>query len=175
MIAFNNNWRSSLLVALPLPVLQALIWWTMLSRDGRHAAEKTRRLANVRDTAGRPAPPKPPTNTDLERTVTSASATAATAGHGGQGFGPGTGRTRIGMFARVILPHYVLPLLLCMLGAMFTLQGLAPTFLTLNSFKVAPKGDLNWQLNCASLRPPYHSKTNRLLGDKGGRKRKQLT
>ena len=61
------------------------------------------------------------------------------------GFGPG--RTRIGLFWKTIMPQYVTPLLTCTCGAMFVLSGLAPTFQDLNSFRDAPSGALNYQLD----------------------------
>ena len=61
------------------------------------------------------------------------------------GFGPG--RTRIGLFWKIIMPQYVVPLLTCTCGAMFVLSGLAPTFQDLNSFRGAPNGALNYQLD----------------------------
>lgn len=112
----------------------------MLSKDGRTAAEKTRQVANIRNTA------RQKLHRTLEGTTTPTSSTTEVDSQ--QGFGPG--QTRIGMFWRRILPKYVLPLFLCTKRALFTLLGLASTYQLLNSFKEAPKGDLNFQLNCTS-------------------------
>jgi hypothetical protein len=53
---------------------------------------------------------------------------------------------------RVVIPRYAMPLMISVAGSMMAMTGFAPTFLYLHSFKLAPKGDLNYQLNCKSLR-----------------------
>ncbi|MCJ1237601.1 battenin CLN3 protein [Varicellaria rhodocarpa] len=148
MQAFKNNWRTTFLVSIPFPFIQALLWWVVLSREGRTAAEQTRRFANRRDSLRYKSDASSDgsstrTNSITENELENGSSPTPV-DDSQQGFGPG--RTRIGMFWKRILPKYVLPLFLCTMGAMFTLTGLAPTFQSLNSFQKAPKGDLNFQL-----------------------------
>ena len=144
--AFNGNWRHTILVFLPSAFIQPPVWYIMLSARNRTAAEDSRKAARVRDakrldchlaarnqTANKDTATIKPTisvSNDLDYKT---------------GFGPE--RTRIGLFWKTIFPQYVVPLLTCTCGAMFVLAGLAPTFGTLNTFKGAPSGALNYQLD----------------------------
>ena len=104
------------------------------------AAEQTRKTACIQE-AERFANQKAATRSGV--TVPTKSSNNGT--HSKTGFGPG--RSRIGLFFRTIMPQYVIPLLTCTCGAMFVLSGLAPTFQDLDTFKGAPKGSLNYELN----------------------------
>jgi hypothetical protein len=64
------------------------------------------------------------------------------------------GRSRLQLLYRFILPHYALPLMLVFLGSTIAITGFAPTFLYLNSFKLSPGGDLNYQIN-SKASPPH--------------------
>jgi len=111
----------------------------MLTKNGRITAERTRKEAITRDAA------RLLSHKEKKQAIPIDSSSAQ--GQQQPGFGPG--RTRLNLFWKVILPRYCLPLFICTMGAFFSLLGLAPTYQALNSFKVAPKGDLNFQLNCA--------------------------
>lgn len=139
MQALKDQWRHAILVFLPFAFVQPCVWWVMRSSPSGTTAEQTRRAAQIREG---------------ERFANQIAATSSAAivpaslltneTDGEVGFGPG--RTRIGIFWKTIMPHYVVPLLTCTCGAMFVLSGLAPTFQTLNSFRNAPSGELNYQL-----------------------------
>ena len=49
MAVFHNNWRISMRLFLPLPLFQGLIWWFVLSKDVRYAAESSRRSQTGHD------------------------------------------------------------------------------------------------------------------------------
>lgn len=53
-----------------------------------------------------------------------------------------------------VIPHYAIPLAMSVSGSMIAMTGLAPAFLYLNTFKLAPKGDLNYQLNSTTYLSP---------------------
>lgn len=112
----------------------------MLSSPNCIAAEQTRRVARTRE-AERFADEIAATSSAA--IVSANSSTNET--NDKTGFGPG--RTRIDLFWKTIMPQYVVPLLTCTCGAMFVLSGLAPTFQDLNSFRDAPSGALNYQLD----------------------------
>ncbi|KAL1967378.1 hypothetical protein VTN77DRAFT_3163 [Rasamsonia byssochlamydoides] len=128
MAIFHDDWRMTYRVTIPLPALQLLLWWLVLSKKGRVLAEQTRAGCLSQD---------PRQHTDSE--------TPSITVDERPGFGPE--RTRTGLFFKVILLRYVVPQTLCTMGALFALQGLVPTFLALRTFKAAPEGDLNYQLN----------------------------
>lgn len=136
--AFHSDWRNALRVFIPLPLFNVLIWWVMLTKNGRMAAERTRKEAITRDAA----------RLRLHREKKQAISIDMSSAQGQRQPGFGPGRTRFTLLWKVILPKYCLPLFICTMGAFFSLLGLAPTYQALNSFKVAPKGDLNFQLNC---------------------------
>ena len=106
----------------------------MLSRDLLAEAEKTRQLID-----------KPITDSAIS--LAQYSGPAVTLTESPKYFGPG--RTKTGFLFRTILPLYMLPLTVAVNGSMIAATGLASTYISLNSFKLAPKGDLNFQLNCA--------------------------
>lgn len=137
MQAFKNKWRHAILVFLPFAFAQPCVWWIMLSSQNCIAAEQTRKAAQVRE-AERFA-----SQGVAASSVAILSANSLT--NEKIGFGPH--RTRIGLFWKIIMPQYVVPLLTCTCGAMFVLSGLAPTFQDLNSFRDAPNGALNYQLD----------------------------
>ncbi|KAF2429696.1 hypothetical protein EJ08DRAFT_697968 [Tothia fuscella] len=60
------------------------------------------------------------------------------------------GRSKAYLLWRTVIPHYAVPLMISVAGSMIAMTGFAPTYLHLNLFKVAPKGDLNYQLNTFS-------------------------
>ncbi|KAI0319541.1 CLN3 protein-domain-containing protein [Amylostereum chailletii] len=125
MKGLDDDWKTTLRILAAVPAIQPIVWWVLLPAIGRADAERTRKAANALER----------TASDLEKRVDEART----------GFGPG--RTRLGVFFRVIFPRYVLPLMLCTCGAFFTLEGLVPAFDTLRVFKLSPTGDLFYELN----------------------------
>ena len=146
MKAFSNNWRHAILVFLPSVLVQPAVWYLMLSATNRDAAERDRQAAKARDAERFESDMAAKTLMALgdypsfESDIPKASDLKAKSG-----FGPS--RTRLSLFWKVILPRYVLPLFTCTCGAMFVLVGLAPTFGDLKSFRDAPRGKLNYQLD----------------------------
>ena len=141
--AFNDNWQRALLHFLPFAFVQPLVWFTVLPARNRIDAEQTRQAARNREAERfrshqaaenhmNPGVIEPESSSINELVMKT-------------GFGPG--RTRIGLFGKTIFPLYVVPLLTCSCGAMFLLTGLAPTFTTLDTFRGAPGGELNYQLD----------------------------
>ena len=146
MRAFSNNWRYAIIVFLPFAFVQPAVWYFMLSASNRVTAEQTRKAAKARDTErfeGHIAAKTPTVTKGVATFESPVSTTSDLTAR--SGFGPS--RTRISLFWKSILPQYVLPLLTCTCGAMFVLGGLAPTFEDLNSFRNAPRGELNYQLD----------------------------
>jgi hypothetical protein len=134
MACLHHNWQRTLRIVMIFPVIQVGIWWSMLSRDRLENADRTRQLI---DKAG--------CNSDMsssqyqKHSITSVRPPKS---H----FGPG--RSKSGFLWRIILLKYTLLLTLSVMGAMITSTGLATSYITLNSFKLAPKGDLNYQIQC---------------------------
>jgi hypothetical protein len=135
MAVFHQDWKWTLRVIMLLPVAQVAVWSFMLSQERLQDADKTRQLIvkpdsrndsainlpQYREMTALPTPPK-------------------------SHFGPT--RSKFRFLWRTIIPHYTLPLTMSVMGAMIATTGLASSYLTLNSFLLAPKGDLNYQLNC---------------------------
>lgn len=142
MQAFGDQWRHAILIFVPFTLVQPCVWWIMVSSQSCITAEQTRQAARTRE-AERFA------NKTAATSICSAPIISANTqtdeAEDKKGFGPG--RTRIGLFWKVIVPQYVVPLLTCTCGAMFVLSGLAPTLQDLNSFRDAPNGALNYQLD----------------------------
>lgn len=140
MQAFGDNWRHAILLFLPFVFVQPAVWCIMACSQSCIAAEQTRRAAQIRETE------RFANQIASKSSAAIVSADSSTSEIIDQtGFGPG--RTRIGLFWKTIVPQYVVPLLTCTCGAMFVLSGLAPTFQDLNSFRNAPGGALNYQLD----------------------------
>ncbi|GAW23179.1 hypothetical protein ANO14919_127290 [Xylariales sp. No.14919] len=143
--AFDQDWRRCFLVFLPTTVLMPIIWWFLFDKSRRDAAELSRRRSLKKASenwSSESIQSLGPKAVGVEVTVE-----VDTSKDGGQtrpGFGPG--RTRAGMLFKTILPKYVLPLIICTTSAILALFGLAPSLQTLNRFKGAPDGDLEYQL-----------------------------
>jgi hypothetical protein len=133
MALFHQDWRWTLRTAMLFPIIQVGIWSFMLSQDLLEEAEKTRQLID------RP-------NYDSAISLSHYSDPTATSAERPKHFGPS--RTKSSFLLRTILPLYTLPLTLSVMGSMIATTGLASTYISLNSFKLAPRGDLNFQLNC---------------------------
>lgn len=134
MRGLNNDWRKTYLVCLPFLLVQVMIWWLVLSSEGRRAAERSRQ-----DTKSK----------QFQRDAESVNVEPSQETEGtpeASGFGPG--KTRIGLFLKTILPVYVLPLLVCTMVGIFALFGLAPIFQEKDTFKSAPEGNLSYEISC---------------------------
>jgi len=135
MAVFQQDWKWTLRTIMLFPVAQVAVWSFMLCQERLQHAENTRQLlvkpSRRRDSA-----------MDLPQYGNSTPPTALTNAH----FGPG--RSKFKFLWRIIIPRYSLPLTLATMGAMIATTGLSSSYLTLNSFRLAPKGDLNYQLNC---------------------------
>ncbi|KAI0538361.1 hypothetical protein GGR58DRAFT_526128 [Xylaria digitata] len=151
--AFDQDWRRCFLIFLPTTVLMPIIWWFLFDKSRRDAAEASRRrslkkvpndwssesfqsLGSKAGGAGAAVEADASDNSEQNGTVVRRRTRP--------GFGPN--RTRTGMLFKTILPKYVLPLIICTTSAIFALFGLAPSLQTLNRFKGAPDGDLEYQL-----------------------------
>ena len=122
------------------------VWYVMLTARNRAAAEHARQAARTDDAK------RFESNVFNQNHVATkgvATVESATSSVNELDFKTksGPGRTRIGLFWKVIFPQYVIPLLTCTCGAMFVLAGLAPIFGSLNTFKGTPSGALNYQLD----------------------------
>jgi len=134
MACFHQRWKWALRVVMIFPAIQVGIWWLMLPQNRLEHADRTRQLLD-----------KPGYDSDVSSSQCPKPSTAS-AEPPRSHFGPG--RSKSGFLWRTILPKYTLPLTLTVIGAMITSTGLATSYISLNSFKIAPKGDLNYQIQC---------------------------
>lgn len=150
MAGLHQNWKSTLRIVMIFPCIQIGIWWLMLSKTRLQDADRTRTLLNqpAYDSDTALSNKSEPSISSAEQPESfsnnnpnfSTPSEEAPKSH----FGPGC--SKVGFLWRTILPKYTLPLTLSVVGAMITSTGLATTYISLNSFKVAPKGDLNYQI-----------------------------
>ncbi|KAL9092401.1 MAG: hypothetical protein Q9159_000909 [Coniocarpon cinnabarinum] len=158
--AFHGRWRNVLLVCLPFTIIQPVTWWLVLSRTPRHRAEETRKHTVTRskkaidqDDEDDAAPSESVEqreqkgNEGLRASVSEERGQKQDVDSDAQWMQFAGRHTRLGLFGRKLLPGYVIPLFLCTVGAMFNLSGLSATFQQLNTFKRAPEGQLNYQLD----------------------------
>ena len=136
MALFHQDWKWTLRAVMLFPVIQVAIWSFMLSQDLLQEAEKTRKLIDNLETHS-----DIPLAHDSGPTVLSTELPKHF----------GLGRTKKCFLFRTILPMYTLPLIVAVSGSMVATTGLASTYNYLDSFKLAPKGDLNWQLDCSYM------------------------
>ena len=116
MQAFGDEWRHAILIFVPFTLVQPCVWWIMVSSQSCITAEQTRQAARTRE-AERFA--KKAAATSICSAPIISANTQTDEAEDKKGFGPG--RTRIGLFWKVIVPQYVVPLLTCTCGAMFVL------------------------------------------------------
>jgi MFS family permease len=144
MAAFDNDWRRTFLVLLCTPPLMELTW--RLTDPGcRAAAEKSRVDSLVKDrmlNQSREPRDQGGLTPSQQEAAGSDSYDSPTPAY----FGPH--RSRVGFVIKVIFPRYVLPLIFCTSSAIVTLLGTTPTLQTVESFKDAPGGDLQFQYSC---------------------------
>lgn len=148
MAGFDSDWRRTFLVFLCTPLLIELTW-RLTNRECRAAAEKcrvdsrakARMLEESSDTSTRSSYDGNLTPAQQEAAVPNAPSLQT-----GRGFGPD--RSRVGFLMKVIMPRYVLPLIFCTSAAIVTLLGTTPTLQTIEAFKNAPGGDLQFQYAC---------------------------
>ncbi|KAE9989817.1 hypothetical protein EG327_002205 [Venturia inaequalis] len=133
MRGLNKDWRKTYLVCLPFLLVQVMIWWLLLSKEGRRAAERSRQETKSKQFQ------RDAESVSVEPSQETAGAPEAS------GFGPG--KTRLGLFLKTILPVYVLPLVACTLLGIFALFGLAPIFQEKATFKNAPEGNLSYEIS----------------------------
>lgn len=144
---FNQDWRRAFLVFLPTVICMPLIWWFLFDSSRRQAAEQSRVKSFERLSDSSSA-----SDAESAAVGTANGSGVVVEGHNSQaivmqpGFGPN--KTRTGMLFKLILPKYVLPLVICTSCAIFSLFGLAPALQTLNRFKSAPEGELEFHLVC---------------------------
>ncbi|KAH7062688.1 hypothetical protein B0J12DRAFT_724671 [Macrophomina phaseolina] len=137
MLALDHDWKRTYLVCLPFCALLPLSWWLMLSKDGRETGESSRRATVLGNMVERHRSASTDTDDDDEEEE-NARVTE-------QSFGPK--RTRVALFLKILLPSYVLPLLVCTLGASLALFGLSPTFQSLYTFRMVPEDDMIYELS----------------------------
>ncbi|KAB2575728.1 Batten's disease protein Cln3 [Lasiodiplodia theobromae] len=138
MQAYNGYWRTVLLVCLCTTPLFPMVWWILVPREGRRAAEEGRRAARSkrRRSTGSSTPDQDP---EKNAGMTGVAPVRTS------GFGPE--RTRIGLFFKVLFPTYVLPQMIAVLLGIVALFGLTPIFMYLSSFKKVPMGELQYEIS----------------------------
>ncbi|GME37549.1 Batten's disease protein Cln3 [Neofusicoccum parvum] len=135
MRAFNDDWKTVLLVCISTAVIFPCVWWLMVSKDGREVAEENRRMvAAAKKSKARGG------STDNSTADPEAAIETMTSG-----FGPE--RTRLGFFFKVLFPIYVIPQTICTSLSVIALLGVTPALMYLGVFEESPKGDLYYQLS----------------------------
>ncbi|KAJ4983196.1 Protein BTN1-like protein 2 [Stagonosporopsis vannaccii] len=138
MGALGQSWKKVFMVCLCFPALICAVWWSLLDESGRRDAERVRRLAVTKEGSLECG------SGDSIYLQNRSHDSLPVAEETKTGFGSGISRT--GLFIRIILPRYVIPLLLCTTSAIVSLLGLSPTFQNLNLFQGSPKGDLQFEI-----------------------------
>lgn len=128
------------MVCLCFPALICAVWWALLDEAGRRDADRVRMLAVTKGSALECG------STDSICLQGRYPDGTPVAEETKAGFGPG--RTRTGLFFKLILPRYVIPLLFCTAGAVTCLLGLSPSYQNLRLFEGAPEGDLQYEIYC---------------------------
>ncbi|KAK6957564.1 hypothetical protein Daesc_000351 [Daldinia eschscholtzii] len=161
MAAFKQSWRRTFLVFLATIVIIPIVWWGLVEKSQRLVAERSRRGTKTgtddseTDSTNRNYPAteedkrKLPCSRNQHESTTQGLVCPAENQEiytTKSGFGPQ--RTRFKLFYKTIVPRYVVPLILCTSSATISLLGSSPTLQTLNRFRAAPAGDLQFQLVC---------------------------
>ncbi|KAI1481940.1 hypothetical protein F4774DRAFT_407379 [Daldinia eschscholtzii] len=158
MAAFKQSWRRTFLVFLATIVIIPIVWWGLVEKSRRLVAERSRRGtkttgASETNSTNRdyPAAEENKENLKCPRNQHESTIQGPVCPAENQeidttksGFGPQ--RTRFKLFYKTIVPRYVVPLILCTSSATISLLGSSPSLQTLNRFRVAPAGDLQFQL-----------------------------
>lgn len=149
MAGFHHDWRRTLLIFLPTVLGIPIVWLGVTDPSCRAAAERSRlnSLAKkARQDIGSDADGSAEASVDPHPT-----SGQGVAGTGNLNSGFGRHRTRTGLLIKTLLPKYVLPLILCTSSSIVTLLGTAPTLQSLNRFRGAPEGNLQFQFACEQL------------------------
>jgi hypothetical protein len=161
MAGLDDDWRRTFLVLLPTVLGIPIVWWGVIDKSCRAAAEASRlnSSAKIRGGSSSSESEGSATNTDpsLRRRGSNPEEGNTNASGGNQNSGFGSGRTRTGLLVKTLLPKYVLPLILCTSSSIVTLLGTAPALQTLNRLQRAPEGNLQFQLVCKQTPPPLAS------------------
>lgn len=142
MKAFNGDWKKVLLVCISTSAILPIVWFCMVSKSGRLAAEENRRSSNAARKSKRATNNSTP---DPEATAGSPKEGATS---GLSGFGPE--RTRTKLFWKVLFPRYVVPLAISTCLGVIALYGVVPCLMFLRAFKKVPQGELQYELSCKS-------------------------
>ncbi|KAF4303876.1 Batten's disease protein Cln3 [Botryosphaeria dothidea] len=139
MKAFNGDWKKVLLVCISTSAILPTVWFCMVSKSGRLAAEENRRSSNAARKSKRATNNSTP---DPEATAGSPKEGATS---GLSGFGPE--RTRTKLFWKVLFPRYVVPLAISTCLGVIALYGVVPCLMFLRAFKKVPQGELQYELS----------------------------
>lgn len=142
MKPLDQSWKKVFWTCMALPIGICPVWWIMLSSERRKEAERVRGLAMVR----RESPSGDSTESNSTKSEFKSTTPLQVEKSCPGGFGKD--RSRLGLFFKIILPHYVVPLLLCTTSAITTMLGLSPTLQDLGNFQGSPHGDLQFEICC---------------------------
>ncbi|KAJ8118501.1 hypothetical protein OPT61_g532 [Boeremia exigua] len=134
----GRAWKHVFLVCLCFPVLICAVWWVLLDDAGRRDADRVRKLAITKARALECG------SSDFICLQVGSDDSLPVVKETKMGFGPGL--TRTGLFFRLILPRYVVPLLFCTMGSIICILGLSPTFQNLRLFRGSPENDLQFEI-----------------------------
>ncbi|EKG18081.1 Batten's disease protein Cln3 [Macrophomina phaseolina MS6] len=139
MEAFNGDWKKVMLVCISTASILPIAWFCIAPKQGRRAAEESRRSFNKARKSKRATNNSTP---DLEATAEAIDQAPAAQF---SGFGPE--RTRLSFFFKVLFPTYVIPLAISTCLGVIALYGLVPTLMFLRAFDKVPQGELQFELS----------------------------
>ncbi|KAI0502803.1 hypothetical protein F5B22DRAFT_640627 [Xylaria bambusicola] len=144
--AYKQSWRRTFLTLLSTVVIIPIVWWGLVDKTRRTAAERSRRESG----SGRAVAENTQPLGDEAFAESSIGTTdewslqAHQAGNLKPGFGPK--RSRLQLVFKRLVPKYVVPLFLCTSSATISSLGTSPSLQTLDRLRNKPEGDIQFQL-----------------------------